>query len=143
MKTPLKLAPVQGVKKPPTNIKTSISYPVVKNKPEQLKLAPNEINVKPASPIQPGQKTEHEPVKELPIQKIELKVDIDKKVLVVQAQLYSARVFLRLKQFDKAKSFYLNVIKKEPKVRCFFKLILLIELLIDKLANRNKMLILN
>jgi hypothetical protein len=45
--------------------------------------------------------------------------NFDRKILQTQCSLCSARVFSRLKDFDKAKSFYEQVIKNEPKVSIF------------------------
>jgi len=42
--------------------------------------------------------------------------NFNKFILFVQIQLVSARVYARLKEFDKARSFYEHAIKKEPKV---------------------------
>jgi tetratricopeptide (TPR) repeat protein len=43
-------------------------------------------------------------------------VNFNKNILYIQIQLNSARVYSRLKEYDKAKSFYEKVIKKEPNV---------------------------
>ncbi len=40
----------------------------------------------------------------------------DANVILIQAELYLARVYSRLKDFNTAKSFYDRVIQKEPKV---------------------------
>jgi tetratricopeptide (TPR) repeat protein len=47
--------------------------------------------------------------------------NFNKFILFVQIQLVSARIYARLKEFDKARSFYEHAIKKEPKVVFFIK----------------------
>ena len=124
-KAPIKPAPAAPA---PKNPPAKTPPPPAKSKPATTNNAKNPV-VQAAPPVNPASvSTETKTAeassnndastatKETPKYVKKKNFNFNKFVLFVQIQLVSARVYSRLKEFDKARSFYEKAIQKEPKV---------------------------
>lgn len=125
-------------------VKKNTTQQIPKTTPAGKTVAKNTHECKPAKTMPENpvsektiieQPNSNESVKLEKNPKIEIKINIDKNILFNQCQLYLARVYSRLKQFDLSKQFYLKVIENEPKVN--FKLIFRKLKLKDKIETRS------
>ena len=108
-------------KGPVSNVKAS---PVLPVKPTGKTEPPKQTNAEPANK-QCEVKTQNDDqikIQEGLLLKFSKKsATFDAHVVLIQAELYLARVYSRLKDLNTAKSFYEKVIQKEPKVnKCFW-----------------------